>query len=197
MTALIIVGVVVVVLGGLAGLLALYLLRKWAKQVLNGGGSLLKPVPASEVDDFFATKASFVVSSERTFNHTPDKVWAALNSNGVFSWIPLIDGIRYTSDSRGVGAARLFDGKLVAAAEEVTRWDENQRLTVQGTRTSVPIVIKSFAEEYVLTPTGSGTTVTWTIAAQPKFGGILPLKLAAPFIRPFMKAGIRGLETRV
>ncbi|MFW0789570.1 SRPBCC family protein [Gordonia sp. CPCC 205333] len=197
MVTLIVVGIVVVAIGGLFALCGLFLLRKRAKGVLDGGGSLLKPVPASEVDDFFATKASFVVSAERTFNHAPEKVWAALNSNGVFSWIPLIDGIRYTNDARGVGAARLFDGKLVAAAEEVTRWDANQRVTVQGTRVSLPLVIKSFAEEYVLTPTETGTTVTWTIAAQPRFGGLLPLKLAAPLVRPFMKAGIRGLETRI
>lgn len=194
MDAWLVILIVVVAVGAVLGLITLLLLRSWAKRVIAGGGKQLTPISAKKADDFIARKASFAVTTEREFEQPPAKIWQALNSNGLFSVAALVKGAFYPTDDRGVGAQRLFDANLVATAQEVITADEGSRLTVTGTRSSIPFVMKSYAEDYRLTPTASGgTKVAWTIAAHPRLGGLVPLRMFAPIVRPFAKAALRTL----
>ena len=199
MKTLIIILIVLTIGGGIGGLITLLLLRRWTKAVLSGGGSPVKPITSEKAADFFDRKASsFVVTTERDFAHSPDLVFAALDNDGLFSWIPFVDGIRYNNGSRGVGTTRTFDSKLFATAERVVSYEAGHKITLTGDRVSIPIVVKSFAQEYKVTPNGNGgTALKWTIAAHPRLGGLIPLRVCAPIVRPFAKAGIRGLDSRI
>ncbi|KAA8890462.1 SRPBCC family protein [Nocardia colli] len=196
-TFLIIVGVVIVV-GGVAGLVALIVTRRWTKALLAGGGSPLTPIHAGTLRTFVDDKAAFVVTAEQTFDAEPGRVWAALDTNGLFSWLPLINGMRYRDGARGVGSTRVFDGLLVAGEEQVIAREEGHRLALTATKSSVPFVMKSIAEEYVVRPTDSGaTTLTWTLAVHPRLGGLLPVQMFAPLARPVARWSLRGLSTRI
>lgn len=197
LTTIIVAAAVLLVLGGIAGVIALSVLRSWTKKTLAGDGYDVQPITAEFVDQFLKEGASFVVTAEREFPYPPPKVWDALQLNGTFSWIPLINGVRYRDEYRREGAIRTFDGLLVAAEERVVTMAPGKRLSVTATKVSVPVLVKSFVEDYTLTETPAGTKLTWTIAFRPRFGAFLPLRWAAPFIRPFATIGIKGLAARI
>ncbi|WP_327145067.1 SRPBCC family protein [Nocardia sp. NBC_01327] len=196
MVTVIIVVAVIVVLGAIAGGITALLLRLWTKDVLADKGFEVRPITSAEVGEFL-DRATFTVTAGREFPFPPHKVWDALQLNGTFSWIPLINGIRYRDDYRREGALRSFDGLLFAVQERVIIMAPNQQLTVSGTTISIPFLIKAFAEDYRLTETADGTRLTWTIAFQPRIGSFLPLRWAAPFIRPFARFGLKGLASRI
>lgn len=188
----VIVLLIIAAVFGILGLIGLLVLRSWAMQVLAGGGKELKPISAKHADDFLTRKASFAVTTEREFDTPPQRIWQALNSNGLFSVAMVVKGAYYPTDHRGVGAQRMLDGNLIATAQEVITADEGSRLTVTGTRTSIPFLMKSYAEDFRRSPTDSGgTTVAWTIAAHPRLGGLFSLRFFAPVVRPFAKAALR------
>ncbi|MFC9432914.1 SRPBCC family protein [Nocardia sp. NPDC057030] len=196
-TFLTIIGIVIAV-GGIAGLVTLIVSRRWAKALLAGGGHPLKPIEAGTLRAFVDDRAAFVVTAEQTFDAEPAEVWAALDTNGLFSWLPLINGMRYRDGARDVGSTRVFDGLLVAGEEQVITRDAGHRLALTATKSSVPFVMKSIAEEYVLSTTDSGaTTLTWTLAVQPRFGRLLPVQMFAPLARPVARWSLRGLSTRI
>lgn len=197
LTVILTIVAVLVVVGAIVGGIAAYLLRTWTKDVLTGGGFTVQPVSSEQVDEYLGDRGTFTVTTKRDFPFPPHKVWDALQLNGAFSWIPLINGMRYRDEYRREGATRSFDGMLFAAQEKVITMAPHRRLTVTGTKISIPLAVKSFAEDYQLTETADGTTLTWTIAVRPRIGSFLPLRWGAPFVRPFLAFGIRGLAARI
>lgn len=194
---IVIIAIVLIVVGGIAAGITALLFRKWSRAVLSGGGFEVRPLTSGQVDEFLADRGTFTVTAVREFPFPAHKVWDALQLNGTFSWIPLINGIRYRDDYRREGALRGFDGLLFAAEERVVTMAPNTRLTVTGTRISIPFLVTGFAEDYRLTEHEGSTTLTWTIAARPRVGGFLPLHWAAPIVRPFASLGIKGLAARI
>lgn len=197
LSTILIVAAIVLVLGAIAAGIAALIGRNWTKEVLTGRGFELRPISADNYDEFRTRGATFVVTAEREFPYPAHKVWDALQLNGTFSWLPLINGVRYRDDYRREGALRTLDGSLVAAEERVIVLAQNSRLTLTGTRISIPLLVRSFTEDYRLTEIEGGTTLTWTIAGRPRFGAFLPLRWAAPFIRPFARFALRGLAARI
>lgn len=197
MKTLIILVVVLGALGALAALIALAVIMSWNKRFVAGGGHTLTPVLDVDARNFIDRNASFVVTADCDFDQSPDVIWKVLTDNGVFSWIPFVEGVRYADDFGAVGTRRILSTPILRIEEQIVGREESSRLTVTGTRVSIPLVLKTVAEEYRLTPTAAGgTRVSWTIAAQPKFGLGRPLSLAKPFVRPFAKAGLKGLGKR-
>ncbi|MEC3954050.1 SRPBCC family protein [Nocardia sp. CDC153] len=195
-TTIIVIAAVLIALGVLAASIAASVLRAWSKAVLAGGGFSVRPLSAEELDPFL-TDATFTVTARRRFPFPPDKVWDALQLDGTFSWIPLVNGIHYGDDNRREGAARSFDGVLFACAEKVVTTAPDKRLSVTGTRISLPFVIDAFAQDYRLDEADGGTILRWTIAFHPRLGGFLPLRWAAPFVKPVMSLSIKGLASRI
>ncbi|WP_067706805.1 SRPBCC family protein [Nocardia yamanashiensis] len=191
------IAAIAAVLGAIGAGIAALIGRKWTKDVLAGRGFELRPLTAGNYDEFRTRGATFVVTAEREFPCPPSKVWDALQLNGTFSWIPLINGVRYRDDYRREGALRTLDGLLVAAEERVIVLAPHSRLTVTGTKISIPLLVRSFTEDYRLTETAGGTRLTWTIAGRPRVGAFLPLRWAAPFVRPFARFALRGLGARI
>ncbi|MGW4242348.1 SRPBCC family protein [Nocardia sp. NPDC004722] len=196
MLTIIIIAAVIIVLGGIGAGIAALILRGWAKGVLAGGGFSVNPLTAAQLDGFL-TDAAFTVTARREFPYPAHKVWDALQLNGTFSWIPFVNGIRYRDDYRREGASRSFDGTLFACEEKIVTLTQNTRLAVTGTRISIPFLINAFAQDYRLAEHAGATTLTWTIAFSPRIGSFLPLRWAAPFVRPFMAIGIKGLAARI
>ncbi|MFE3189649.1 SRPBCC family protein [Nocardia sp. NPDC059240] len=196
MLTIIIIAAVIIVLGAIGAGIAALILRGWAKGVLAGGGFSVNPLTAAQLDTFL-TDAAFTVTARREFPYPAHKVWDALQLNGTFSWIPFVNGIRYRDDYRREGASRSFDGMLFACEEKTVTMAQNTRLTVTGTKISIPFLINAFAQDYRLTESEGITTLNWTIAVSPRIGSFLPMRWAAPFVRPFLTIGIKGLAARI
>ncbi|WP_067813126.1 SRPBCC family protein [Nocardia inohanensis] len=197
LTTIIIIAAVLLVLGAIGAAIGALIARKWAGEVLAGKGFEVRPLTAANVDEFLEKDATFTVTVGREFPYPAHRVWDALQLDGMFSWIPLVNGVRYRDGDRRAGALRTLDGVLAAAEERVIAQDRNSRLTVTGTHISIPFLIRSFAEDYRLTETAGGTLLTWTIAARPRVGTFLPLHWAAPFARPFARLALKGLAARI
>ncbi|WP_067573100.1 SRPBCC family protein [Nocardia acidivorans] len=197
LTAVIVAVVVIVVLGALgAGVIAL-LARGWSRDVLAGKGFRTEPLSSDRIDDYLADKGAFTVTATREFAAPPAKVWDALQLTGTFSWLPLVNGIRYQDQTRREGALRTFDGTFFAVQERVVTLAPHRRMTTTGTRISLPVLVESFAQDHQLTETADGTALAWTIAFRPRIGAFLPLRWAAPFVRPFASYALKGLDTRL
>ncbi|MEC3914625.1 SRPBCC family protein [Nocardia sp. CDC160] len=195
-TTIIVIVAALIVLGVLAAGIAASVLRAWTTAVLAGGGFSVRPLSTEQLDPFLAD-ATFTVTARRQFPFPPHQVWDALQLDGTFSWIPLVNGIRYRDDHRREGAARSFDGLLFACAEKVVTVAQDKRLSVTGTRISIPFLIDAFAQDYRLDEADGGTILSWTIAFRPRVGGSLPLRWAAPFVKPVMTLSIKGLASRI
>lgn len=163
---------------------------------MAGAGFSVRQLSSAQLDEFLS-EATFRVTVRREFPFPPHKVWDALQLDGAFSWIPFVGGIRYLDDYRREGATRTFDATLFACAEKVVTVAPHKQLGVTGTRISIPFAIDAFAQDYRLAETTGGSALTWTIAFRPRLGAGLPLRWAAPFVRPFLSAAIKGLTSRI
>uniref|UniRef100_UPI003D8E6D1D SRPBCC family protein n=1 Tax=Gordonia sp. B7-2 TaxID=3420932 RepID=UPI003D8E6D1D len=101
----------------------------------------------------------------------PARVWEVLAADdAVGSWSKLVTGAHWEPGPRGVGAIREVTlGGFLTVREEFYRWDEGERMTFSAVETTGP-GIRSFAEDYVITPKGNGSRLEWTVATAPKAG---------------------------
>lgn len=139
--------------------------------------------------------ASFAATVQVELSTPVGRAWESLTHERLHSWIPLVSGFRYPPTTLVPGAARAFRSELLAVNEELILCERPHRLVTTATGASMP-VLESLCQEYELTPTESGgSRLTWTIAASPRYVGFLPLRLAAPIARPFLRLAIRRLES--
>lgn len=194
---LLIAAIVLLVTGAIAAAISAVVLHRWRRTVLSGGGFEVRPVSAEHVDEFLSDRGTFAVTAIREFAAPAARVWDALQLDGAYSWLPLVNGIRYADDRRHEGAARVIDAPLFAARERVIIQAPHTRLTATGTGLSIPLLVTGFAQDYRFTELNGRTTVAWTIAVRPRFGRFLPLRWGAPFVRPFAAWALGGLRTRI
>lgn len=152
--------------------------------------------PLRHVDDAFLTDAPLVVRSTVRLDAAPSAVWAALDSDRMWSWLPVVDRLEWRSPRpHGPGAIRrLRLGGLVTVDEEFYRWDEERRATFRVVGQSRK-VLDALIEDFALEPHGTGTALTWTMAAAPLKGAGLPLGLLAPLLRPGNTLALSGIRT--
>lgn len=194
MKQLVIIVAVLVVLGAIAGLIALVVLRARARKLLS---TRAEPESETVLRTLLARRPTFEMTAVCRFDAPPDRVYDAL-TEGAFSWFPLINGIRYQGTDRGVGALRTLDALLFASVEQVTHAEPGRRLTVAGIRTSVPLAVLTYRQDFRLAPTANGgTEVSWTVGGRPAIFAFLPASWAAPFVRPFARFALGRLSTRV
>lgn len=151
--------------------------------------------PLRTVDDQFLRDAPLVVAASVDLAATPEQVWDALGSDRMWSWLPVIDRLEWlTPRPHAAGAVRrLRLGKGLTIDEEFYRWDVGQRATFRVTSQSRRI-LDALIEDFLLEPTGTGTKLTWTMAASPLRGRRLPLGLLAPLLRPGNRLAIGGIK---
>lgn len=184
--------IVVIVVAGLAiaGLIALLILLA----ILAAGGIsaarfTLTPVRPEQLDEYLQSEASFAVSATRDFPNPPEQVFAALLDERFQSSIPFSKGVDYGGTrARSVGTKRAYVNIFGVIAEQIIVNEPGQRLGITITSCSIPLLLRSAAEDFTLAPApAGGTRLTWQVGGTPMWVGWLPLRLLAPFVRPVTK----------
>ncbi|RDI45262.1 SRPBCC family protein [Nocardia mexicana] len=179
--------VALAVLAGLIAVAVLVVLRRRTRTLLSHKAT---PLPDRDLEAILTARPTFAMTTTCHLHAPPQRVWNALE-DGAFSWLPFINGIRYTGSDRGVGALRKLDTPLFAADEQVTHCRPHQRLTAVGIGTSIPLFAKSYVQDFELTPTSDGgTDLAWTVSGRPAVFAFLPLSWTALFIRPFARVAL-------
>jgi carbon monoxide dehydrogenase subunit G len=156
---------------------------------------LTRPYAVDPVDDSFFDSAPLVVEVAVDLDATPTEVWAALGSDEMWSWLPVLDRLRWTTPRpHGEGATRIVRvARLFEIEERFYRWEDERRATFHVVSSTRP-VIDAFAEDFRLAPQGSGTRLTWTVAAAPKLARGRNLGWLAPLAAPGNKLAIGGIR---
>ncbi|SIL89361.1 Polyketide cyclase / dehydrase and lipid transport [Mycobacteroides abscessus subsp. abscessus] len=120
-------------------------------------------------DDSAFESAAIVLRTSHTFEVPRGQVWAALDSDHAWSWLPFGCGVRYDEPCRRVGMEREM-GTVSAPwrflwiqRERFWRYEAPHRLTYSAVAGTWPL-LQLWAEDYVLTSTPGGCTVDWTVA---------------------------------
>ncbi|MBA0046366.1 SRPBCC family protein [Mycobacterium sp. NPDC050853] len=186
-----------VCLAGAGAIAGLILLAVLAAGGISAARFNLTTVSADQLPEYLASGASFAISVQRDFPNPPDQVFKALLDERFMSWVPLTKGVDYAGTaSREVGTKRAFVNTFAVLAEQIVVNEPNQRLGVTITGFSVPLVLDSAAEIFEVTANGQGgTRLTWNVGGTPKWVGWLPLRWAAPFVRPVAKWQIGKLSS--
>jgi carbon monoxide dehydrogenase subunit G len=151
--------------------------------------------PLRHVDDSFLEEAPIVVRSTVSLDASPSEVWRVLGSDEMWSWFPVIDRLEWRSpEPKGPGSIRrLRLARLITVDEEFYRWDVDERATFRVVGQSRRM-LDGLIEDFLLTPTGRGTDLTWTMAVSPLKGRGLPLAPLGPLLRPGNTAVIGGIR---
>jgi uncharacterized protein YndB with AHSA1/START domain len=154
------------------------------------------PYALKPIGDQFFDEAPNVIPATVEVAAPPERVWEALGSDRMWSWVPAIDQLRWATP-RGEGGIRILRlGKFVTIEEEFYRWEPPYRATFRVTRQSRR-VFDGLAEDFLLEPTANGgTRLTWTMAQAlrgvPGGGALGPLK---PLMAKGNAAGIAGIKS--
>ena len=151
--------------------------------------------PVRPVDDSFFETAPLVVKVAVDLKATPADVWEALGSDEMWSWMPLLDRLRWlTPRPHATGAVRVLRvARLFEIEEHFYRWDQGRRATFHVTSSTRP-VLRALAEDFVLDPIPEGTRLTWTMAVEPRLPGGRLLRWLAPLLAPGNKLAIGGIR---
>jgi hypothetical protein len=143
------------------------------------------------IDDDFLRSAPTVASVSVELPNRRQEVWDALGSDRMWSWVPVLDRLRWLTPRGEGGVRQLRIAKILTVDEEFYRWDEPYRATFRVVRQSRPL-LKGLAEDFVLDELpGGGTRLTWTMAMDGKLPSP-PVGLVAKANRPAL-AGIRKI----
>lgn len=156
--------------------------------------------PLAPADDAFLRSAPLRFVHSADIAAAPDRVWRALTADdALVSWAAGITGSQWSSPRPfGVGTTRTVTVGRGAAAlrERFFRWDEGLRMTFAAEASTRP-GLRRFAEDVALTPTPTGTRLTWTFAvdAEPWLAPLLAV--ARPLLDRVTAGWTRGVERRV
>jgi len=102
----------------------------------------------------------------------PARVWESLTSDASLAAWPMGPGlsfrVRWTAPRPfGVGTTRevRLPLGLLSLQERFFRWDEGAGYSFFAEQANRP-GLRRFAEDYALTPAGTGTLLTWTVAVE-------------------------------
>jgi Polyketide cyclase / dehydrase and lipid transport len=153
--------------------------------------------PVRPVDDSFFETAPLVIPVTVELDAPPAAVWEALGSDRMWSWLPVLDRLRWLSARPlSEGAVRVLRiARLSTIEEHFYRWEDERRATFHVVSQTRPL-LDALAEDFVLEPTaGGGTRLTWTMAVAPK----LPVpawlaRLLVPLLAPGNRIAIGGIR---
>jgi hypothetical protein len=151
--------------------------------------------PVRPVDDSFFDTAPLVIPVTVDLEATPGEVWEALGSDRMWSWLPVLDRLRWiTPRPHKPNAVRVLRvAKLFEIEEVFYRWEDGQRATFHVTKSTRP-VLNALAEDFVLEPIPTGTRLTWVMAVEPKLPGAGLLRFLVPLLKPGNKIALAGIK---
>jgi hypothetical protein len=152
--------------------------------------------PVEAVGDDYLVNAPLVIKVAVDLDAPAADVWEALGSDRMWSWLPILDQLRWlTPRPLTEGAVRtLRIGRLFTVEEHFYRWDPERRATFHVTSASRPL-LNALAEDFLLQPTPSGgTRLTWTMALGPRVPGARLLRFLVPLLRPGNKLALAGIK---
>jgi hypothetical protein len=87
--------------------------------------------PLRPVGDEFLADAPLVIRVAADLPNAPAEVWEVLGSERMWSWLPVIDRVRWLSPRplRAGAVRRLRLARSVILDEEFYRWDDRRRAT--------------------------------------------------------------------
>ncbi|MFD6104279.1 SRPBCC family protein [Nocardia salmonicida] len=144
------------------------------------------------IGDEFLTTASLILSAHLDLPHTPEQVWEALGSDGMGSWMAILDRVTWHSPRPfAVGARRSARlARLITLHEQYYRWDAPRRASFRVTAINFPLV-RGWAEDFLVEPhAGGGTRLTWTMAIDNRF---LRLVRIPRRLRPAVESACRTM----
>jgi hypothetical protein len=147
------------------------------------------------IDDSFFDEAPIVIPATVELDATAERVWAALGSDEMWSWAPIIDQVQWTTPRPHAAGSirRLRLLKSVTIEEDFYRWDEGRRSTFRVTKQSRRL-FHGLAEDFLLEPSaGGGTRLTWTMAIAPR-GLPAPPKALIPALAKGNALAIGGIK---
>lgn len=156
---------------------------------------MTKPYPVRPVDDSFFETAPLVIPVSVDLEASPAEVWEALGSDRMWSWLPVLDQLRWlTPRPHEQGAVRVLRVLRLATIEEhFYRWEAERRATFHVTSATRPL-LDALAEDFVLEPTATGTRLTWIMAVGPKLPGARFLRFLVPLLKPGNKLALAGIK---
>lgn len=143
---------------------------------------------------YFDTAPLRIVSSA-TLAASPDKVFASFADPAQWpKWFPLMKTAQWTKGEGGVGAEReVWLTALGGHRERMIAWEPGKRFSFTMIGTTSPLGTQ-IAEDYKLSPAGSGTQLDWVLAVTPTTVGKLGKPVLSAFMRRVFKKGGKNLD---
>jgi hypothetical protein len=139
--------------------------------------------PLEPVDETFFDTAPYVYRFPVELSVSPQRVWESLTSDRALAdWGLGLRSLEWTSPRPfGVGTTRSIEltGRAVTIHERFFRWEEGSRKSFYAVELSRPL-LRSFAEDYLVEKTSTGSRFTWTIALEPTAKSKRLLQVSSP-----------------
>jgi len=128
----------------------------------------------------FTGSSRFHLENTVIIDATPTRVFQILaTAEAQAEWFQDFVACRWSTSSRGVGAEREIQLKLLTVKERFLAWDQDRRLAFHVFAVSLPFV-KAMIEDMVLEPLGDhATRLIWRVHYEPT----LPMRAVHPLAR--------------
>jgi hypothetical protein len=136
---------------------------------------------------------------ETTIAVPPDAVWREISAppSSWPEWFPAVSKGGFEGPPPyGLGTRRWVRATATDFRETVIEWDEGKRFTYRVDETSRPLA-NVLVERWTLNPAGDGTSISWTMAIEPRW--LFRIGNPAPGLtmRPIFRRAMRNLERRI
>ncbi len=146
--------------------------------------------------EFFAT-APARVTGRALLSASPERVFASFaEPSDWLKWFPKVKSIAWTKGTGGLGSERevRLGGGLGVYRERFIAWEPGVRFSFTMFETS-SLFVKHLAEDFRLSPHGSGTQVDWVMAGELTVLGRIAWPVMRALMSSFFQRGTKKLET--